>query len=336
MAVALSVIIPVHNEAESLVSLHDELMTVLRRLGREHEVLYVDDGSSDGSFEVLAALRRREPRVIVLRLARNFGQTAAIQAGFEHAAGEVLVTLDGDGQNDPADIPALLDKLAAGFDLVTGWRRPRHDTFLSRRLPSLVANAIIGWTTGVHLHDYGCGLKAFRRHRLLGLRLFGEMHRFLPALAADLGARVAEIPVRHRPRRHGVSKYGLARTGRVLVDLLALKFLWGHAASPMGLFGSTGLLCTAGGLAITGYLGFQRLVLHLPIAGRPLLWLGILLTLAGMQLVAMGLLGELLVRTYRDAVAQPLYRVAETLRSEGAPDAASRDARPEMCPRGVS
>jgi len=315
MSIELSVVIPLHNEAENLEPLHDELTAALTALGRSYEILYVDDGSTDGSSVMLTALQHRDPHVVVVRLARNFGQTAALAAGFDHAAGNVIIALDADRQNDPADIAALLKKLDEGYDLVTGWRLPRQDPWLSRRVPSVIANALIGRITGVRLHDYGCTLKVMHRDVVKGLRLYGEMHRFIPALAADLGARIGELPVHHRPRRAGVSKYGLSRTVRVLLDLITVKFLSSYSTRPIQVFGVVGLLCSLAGLVIIGVLGFEKVFFGVLLANRPLLWLGILLTLMGFQFITMGLLGELLVRTYHESQNKPVYRVAKVHKS---------------------
>jgi glycosyltransferase involved in cell wall biosynthesis len=311
MNTALTAVVPAFNEAENMLPLHRELTAALAPLGLAYEIVYVDDGSTDATAAVLADLQQQDEHVTVVRLARNYGQTAALAAGFDHASGAMIVALDADGQNDPADIPRLMAKLEEGYDLVTGWRLPRQDPWLSRRLPSLLANALIGWITGVRLHDYGCTLKVMRRDVVSGLRLYGEMHRFIPALAADLGARVAELKVHHRPRRAGVSKYGLSRTLRVLLDLITVRFLSTYSTRPIHMFGVIGLICSFVGLAITGVLGVERIVLGEPLANRPLVWLGILLTLMGMQFVTMGLLGELLVRTYHESQNKPVYRVAE-------------------------
>jgi glycosyltransferase involved in cell wall biosynthesis len=307
----LSVVVPVYNEADNLEPLHAEISQTLDRLGRAYEIVYIDDGSTDRSFPLLAELQQRDAHVVVVRFPRNYGQTAALAAGFDHARGAVLVALDADGQNDPADIPAMLAKLDEGYDLVAGWRLPRQDPWLSRRLPSVVANAIIGGITGVRMHDYGCTLKVMRHDVVRGLRLYGEMHRFIPALADDLGARIAEVQVHHRPRRAGVSKYGLSRTIRVLLDLITVKFLSSYSTRPIQVFGSIGLASGFVGLLITGVLGFERLFFGVPLAQRPLVWLGILLTLMGLQFITMGLLGELLVRTYHESQNKPVYRVAE-------------------------
>jgi glycosyltransferase involved in cell wall biosynthesis len=319
MSVDLSVVVPVYNEADNIEPLDAEINQALASLGQSYEVIYIDDGSTDRSFAVLSELQRRDPHAVVVRLPRNYGQTAALAAGFDHASGAVLVALDADGQNDPADIPAMLAKLAEGYDVVAGWRLPRQDPLWSRRLPSMIANGIIGLITGVRLHDYGCTLKVMRHDVVRGLRLYGEMHRFIPALADDLGARIAEVQVHHRPRRAGVSKYGLSRTIRVLLDLITVKFLSSYSTRPIQVFGGIGLACSAVGLAITSILGFERLVFGVPLAQRPLVWLGILLTLMGLQFITMGLLGELLVRTYHESQNKPVYRVAEVRRAGGRP-----------------
>jgi len=311
MSGSLSAVIPVFDEADSLAPLHAELAAVLADIGHPYEILFVDDGSADGSAAVLSALQERDARVGVVRLARNYGQTAALAAGFDHAAGEVIVTLDADGQNDPRDIPRLLAGLEDGADIVVGWRAPRRDGWWTRRLPSAVANVLIGWITGVRLRDYGCTLKAYRRSVTQGLRLYGEMHRFIPALASDLGARVAEVRVHHRPRRAGRSKYGLLRTPRVLLDLIAVKFLTSYSTRPIQVFGGVGLLCGTLGLGITLTMGVERLFFGVELANRPVVWLGILLTLMGLQFITMGLLGELLVRTYHESQGKPVYRAVE-------------------------
>lgn len=310
MKAVVSAVLPVHNEAPNLEPLHRELIAELERLGRPFEIVYVNDGSTDGSTELLEDLAA-DPRVKVVHLARNYGQTAALAAGFDHAVGDVIVTLDADGQNDPAEIGPLLAEIDRGFDLAVGWRWPRQDPFWTRRLPSIVANWLIGRITGVRLHDYGCTLKAIRRELVAELRLYGEMHRFIPALAGEMGARISEIRVRHRPRIRGRSKYGLSRVWKVLLDLAAVKFLTGYATRPIQVFGSVGLACAGTGLAVTGFLGFQRLVLGAPLANRPLVLLGILLTVVGIQFVALGLLGELLVRTYHESQGKPIYRLRQ-------------------------
>lgn len=298
----------------------EELTRVLDGLARRAEIVVVDDGSTDQTFARLRAIAAREPRLRVVRLARNYGQTAALAAGIEHAAGDVIVSIDGDRQNDPADIPRLLDALGDDVDLVNGWRTPRRDPWLTRRLPSQLANGLISLVTGTSLHDYGCTLRAMRASVARELRLYGEQHRFIPALAAEVGARVVELPVHHRPRTAGRSKYGLSRTLRVVLDLLTVKFLSGYATRPIHLFGLVGLLCALAGLGLIGVLGFQRVVLGVPLADRPIVLLGILMVVVGVQFVSIGLLGEMLVRTYHESQAKPVYRVREVVE----PDEAKR------------
>jgi glycosyltransferase involved in cell wall biosynthesis len=307
----LSVVVPVYNEAPNAEALVSELRATLDRLTLTSEVVLVDDGSSDETFALLAGACGDDSRFRIVRLRRNFGQTAALAAGLDHAGGEIIVTMDGDLQNDPADIPRLVAALEAGADVVNGWRRERQDPFLSRQLPSIIANSIIGATTNVRIHDYGCGIKAFRIEIAKSLKLYGEMHRFIAAIAGDLGATVVEIPVNHRPRLHGVSKYGLSRTFRVVLDLLTIKFLSGYSTRPIHVFGFLGLIATAVGLAITGILGVEKVLFGVTLADRPLLLLGILLVLGGVQFVTLGLLGEMLARTYHESQAKPIYTVRE-------------------------
>ncbi|TMA58281.1 MAG: glycosyltransferase family 2 protein [Deltaproteobacteria bacterium] len=304
---------PLYNEAANLEPLVAELGPVLDALGRTSEIVAIDDGSTDGSFERLVALVAREPRLRIVRLARNYGQTAALAAGIEHARGAIVVSIDADGQNDPRDIPRLLAALDGDVDVVNGWRSPRRDPWLRRRLPSAVANRLISLVTGTALHDYGCTLRAMRASVARELQLYGELHRFIPALAADLGARLVEIPVHHRPRRAGRSKYGLSRTLRVLLDLLTVKFLSGFSTRPIQLFGLFGIVCAGTGLALTAELGFERLVLGIRLANRPVVLLAILMVVVGIQFVSIGLLGEMLVRTYHESQAKPIYRVREVV-----------------------
>jgi len=286
---------------------------VLDGLDRTAEIIVVDDGSTDRSAALLTALAADEPRLRVVRLARNYGQTAALAAGIEHARGQVLVSIDGDRQNDPADIPRILRALADDVDVVNGWRTPRRDPWLTRRLPSQVANRIISMVTGTRLHDYGCTMRAMRASVAKELRLYGEQHRFIPALAAEVGARIVELPVHHRPRTAGRSKYGLSRMLRVMLDLLTVKFLSGYATRPIHLFGLVGLLCGLAGLGLVGVLGFQRIVFGVPLANRPIVLLGILMVVVGVQFVSIGLLGEMLVRTYHESQTKPVYRVREII-----------------------
>lgn len=305
----LSVVVPVYNEVENLRGLHDEIRAALSGLDRGFEVIYVDDGSRDGSRALLAEIQAGDPHVVVVELRRNFGQTAAMAAGFDHARGDVIATLDADRQNDPADIPAMLRVLDDGCDLVAGWRHERQDAWLTRRLPSRLANALIGWSTGVRLHDYGCTLKLLRREVVQGMRLYGEMHRFIPALAADVGAEIREVRVHHRPRVAGTSKYGLSRTFRVVLDLITVKFLSTWSTRPIQIFGGIGMLFGSAGIGIVGVMGLQKILFGVQLANRPIVWLGILLTLMGLQFITTGLLGELLVRTYHESQNKPIYHV---------------------------
>jgi glycosyltransferase involved in cell wall biosynthesis len=310
-AIRLSVILPVYDEVEALPTLVQSIAAVLDEIGQRAEIVAVDDGSTDGSFAKLLDLRKTEPRLRIVQLARNYGQTAALAAGIEHAAGEILVSMDADLQNDPRDIPRLLAALTDDVDVVNGWRQDRQDAWWSRKLPSWIANRLISAVTGTHLHDYGCTLRVMRASFAKGLALYGEMHSFIPALAADLGARVLEIPVAHHPRRTGRSKYGIGRTVRVVLDLVTVKFLSGYSTRPIQLFGLLGLLCAVAGLGLIAELGFERIVLGVPLAGRPIVLLAILLVVVGVQLVSIGLLGEMLVRTYHESQSKPVYRIRD-------------------------
>ena len=314
MGPELSVVIPLLDEAPNLEALCDELTETLEEWGRPFEVVLVDDGSTDGTFEILSRLHAADPRLRVIQLRRNFGQTAAFAAGFACARGRIIVTADGDLQNDLRDIPRMVDKLEEGYDIVCGWRKVRKDRWLSRRLPSVVANALISAATGVRLHDYGCSLKVFRAEVVKSLRLYGEMHRFIPAIASEQGVRIAEVVVNHRPRRHGRSKYGISRTVRVVLDLATVKFLLSYSTRPLQIFGLVGLLMGTAGTAITGYLGWVRLFGGEGIAERtPLLLLGILLLFTGLQLVTLGLLAEMQARTYHESQGKPTYYIRKVL-----------------------
>jgi glycosyltransferase involved in cell wall biosynthesis len=309
----LSIVIPVYNEEENVEPLIQEIKAVVRPLGVRYEIIAVDDGSQDSTFPTLAQLYQNEPHLRVLKLKRNFGQTAALAAGLAYANGEVVVMMDGDGQNDPADIPALLVELDRGNDLVSGWRYSRQDALLRRRLPSMIANRLISWTTQVKLHDYGCTLKAMRKDVAKDLKLYGEMHRFIPAIAYERGARIAEIKVKHRVRAHGKSKYGIGRTLRVILDLLTVKFLVSYSTRPAHVFGPVGIASVVVGFLLAAYLTIQKLVYQAEIGGRPLLLLAILLIFIGFQFVTMGLLGEMLARTYHESQDRPVYAIAEIL-----------------------
>jgi glycosyltransferase involved in cell wall biosynthesis len=309
----LSVVIPIRNEAASLVELHRELSDTLVAWGRPYEILVIDDGSTDDSFQILSRLQALDPHLRVIRFRRNFGQTAAFAAGFDLARGRYIATCDGDLQNDPADIPRMVEALEGGCDIVCGWRKDRKDPFVSRRLPSMVANRLISAATGVTLHDYGCSLKVFRAEVVKPLRLYGEMHRFLPAIASEQGVAITETVVNHRQRRHGRSNYGIGRTIRVLLDLLTVKFLLSYSTRPVQIFGLVGLAMGLPGAAILAYLAFERLVGHQSIANRPLLLYGILLFVTGVQLLTLGLLAELMSRTYHESQSKPIYVIREIL-----------------------
>jgi glycosyltransferase involved in cell wall biosynthesis len=308
-----SVVVPLLNEEENLEALYSQLDHALSGLGKTYELIFIDDGSSDGSFAILQELAERDSHVRLIQLRRNFGQTAAFSAGFDCARGEVIITMDADLQNDPADIPMLLERMEEGYDIVSGWRVHRQDQFLKRRLPSKIANALISRLTGVKLHDYGCSLKAYRRDVIKGLRLYGEMHRFIPALASWMGVRVAEVPVNDRQRKFGKSKYGISRTLRVFLDLITVRFMLSYSTRPLHIFGGLGLICFAAGFIIGLYLTFVKLALGQDIGTRPLLLLAVLLVILGVQMVSMGLLAEMITRTYHEAQDKPIYVIREQL-----------------------
>jgi glycosyltransferase involved in cell wall biosynthesis len=309
----LSIVIPVYNEEENVEPLVQEIKSAVEQLGKGYEIVIVDDGSTDGTFEVLARLHEREAHLRVVRLKRNFGQTAALAAGLAHCEGKIIVTMDGDGQNDPADIPALLAELDKGNDLVTGWRFSRQDSFISRRLPSRIANRLISWTTQVKVHDYGCTLKAMHSDVAKNLKLYGEMHRFIPAIAYERGARIAELKVHHRPRLRGTSKYAVTRTLRVVLDLLTVKFLISYSTRPSHIFGPIGVISGGVGFLIAIYLSFEKFFRGVTIGNRPLLLLAVLLIFIGFQFITMGLLGEMLARTYHESQGRPVFVVGEFL-----------------------
>jgi glycosyltransferase involved in cell wall biosynthesis len=308
----LSVVIPIRNESANLGELHRQLTESLSAWGRPYEILLIDDGSNDGSFEIMADLHARDPHVKVIQFRRNFGQTAAFSAGFAHARGRIIVTSDGDLQNNPKDIPSLVAKLESGYDIVCGWRRDRKDKWLTRRVPSMMANKLISTATGVALHDYGCSLKAFRAEVVKPLRLYGEMHRFIPAIASEMGVEIAEQVVDHRARVHGTSKYGLSRTVRVLLDLMTVKFLLSYSTRPLQIFGLIGLVVGTLGLLLCGWLSYQRLFGYQS-AERPLLLLGILLVFTGVQFLTIGLLAEMMARTYHESQSKPTYVIRDVL-----------------------
>lgn len=312
MEESVSIVIPVYEEEESLPHLYKSIKDVMDRLGRKYEIVFVDDGSKDGTYKVLEAYQKKDPTVVVVSFRRNFGQTAAMAAGFEYAQGDIIITMDADLQNDPADIPRLLEKMK-GHDVVSGWRKKRQDKFVSRRLPSMIANGLISKVTGVHLHDYGCTLKAYRKEVIKNVRLYGEMHRFIPAIASWVGASITEVETNHHPRKFGKSKYGISRTIRVILDLITVKFLQSFSTRPIHAFGPGGLLLGFIGFIIALYLSFEKVVLGQSIGGRPLLFLSVLLMILGVQLVIMGLLGEMLARVYHESQGKPIYTVKKVL-----------------------
>ena len=310
----VSVVVPVYNEVESLPLLLEAISQALREQQLSYEIICVDDGSTDGSTALLKQLAQTRSDTCGIFLRRNYGQTPAMAAGFNYARGRAIVSLDADLQNDPADIPQLLDRLATGYDLVSGWRKHRQDAAITRLLPSKIANWLIGKVTGVKLHDYGCSLKAYRAELVADMHLYGELHRFLPALAFIEGGKITELPVRHHPRRFGRSKYGLGRTFRVLMDLLTIWFMKKFLTRPMHVFGFLGLLLMMTGVGLGIYLSFLKLALGQSIGDRPLLILDVILLVTGLQLFCFGLLGELLMRTYHESQGRPIYRVREIVR----------------------
>lgn len=310
----VSIVVPLFNEEENVEVLHDSIIKVLDSNNLDYEIIYVDDGSNDSTLQLLDKLQSNHKNVLVLSLRRNFGQTAAFAAGFDFARGDIVITMDGDLQNDPKDIPRLLDAIK-DVDLVSGWRKRRKDPFLTRRLPSIIANWLISKVTGVRLHDYGCSLKAYRRDVVKNLRLYGEMHRFIPAVASWYGVRISEIETTHHPRLRGKSKYGISRTIRVLLDLITVKFLQSFSTKPMQFFGPMGLMFCLFGFCISLYLTIEKLFGGLSIGGRPLLLFGVLLIIVGVQFVGMGLLGEMLVRVYHESQKKPIYAIKKILGS---------------------
>ena len=313
----LSLVIPVYNEAASLPLLYDAIEKALKPLKQQWEVIFVDDGSRDNSLDVLRSLAERNPnRVCVLVFRRNFGQTAAISAGIDHAQGETIVLMDSDLQNDPADIPRLLAKLDEGYDLVSGWRKDRKDNALTRTIPSNIANGLISAVTGVHLHDYGCTLKAYRREVLGGFRLYGEMHRFIPVFAHSVGARITEIPVSHHPRQFGKANYGLDRTAKVILDLFTVKFLLEYSHKPIRLFGGAGVGLMLLGMLDLAYVFIRRMFYGVPASTSPLLLIGVMLFIMGFQSILMGLIAELLARTYHESQRKTTYTLREIIQGK--------------------
>jgi glycosyltransferase involved in cell wall biosynthesis len=312
MGPEISVVIPMRNEAQNVDELCSELSSSLSAFGRSYEIVAIDDGSQDNTFELLTRWQAKDSRFRIIRFRRNFGQTAAFAAGFAHARGRYIVTMDGDGQNDPRDIPGMIEMAEkSSFDIVCGWRKARKDPFLNRRLPSFIANRVISFTTGIKLNDYGCSLKVFRADVVKPLKLYGEMHRFLPAIASEFGVTIGEKVVNHRARLYGRSKYGISRTIRVILDLLTVKFLISYSTRPLQMFGGVGFAMGTIGTIVCAWLAYLRLFGNESISNRPLLLLGILMILGGVQLVTTGLLAEMLSRTYHESQDKPIYVIRE-------------------------
>jgi len=309
----VSIVIPVFNEAENLSILHGEIAAAIKNRPEDYEIIFIDDGSGDGSLAALKNIHALDPRVKIIEFRKNFGQSAAISAGFEFCRGEVVITLDADLQNDPADIPLLVDKVEEGFDIVNGWRKDRHDRWLTRKVPSFFGNKLISWITGTRLHDYGCTLRGFKREVVKNLKLYGEMHRYIPAIASRLGIRSTEIAVNHRPRRFGQSKYGLGRTFRVMIDLISLKFLLAYSHRPLQIFGGVGLLMIVIGLGSGSVLTYEKFVLSQAIAGRPLLFFTLLMIFLGFQSISLGLLAEMLSRIYHEGFDKNEYAIRQLI-----------------------
>jgi glycosyltransferase involved in cell wall biosynthesis len=310
----LSLVIPVYNEESNLLLLYHAIHEVMDSIKYDWKIIFVDDSSTDGSLAVLKELAQKDRRhveVIVFR--RNYGQTAAIAAGIDHSDGDIVILMDADMQNDPADIPIMLEKLDEGYDMVSGWRKNRNDPFLSRTVPSRIANGLISWVTGVHLHDYGCTLKAYRREILSGFRLYGEMHRFIPAYVRAAGARVAEVVVQHHPRKFGKSKYGLERTLKVILDLFTVKFLLSFSVSPIYIFGGVGISTILISTITLLFLAVRRIFFSISVLGSPFFQLSVMFFALGFQTILMGLIAELLMRTYHETLDKPTYTIREVI-----------------------
>jgi len=309
----VSIVVPFLNESPNLKPLCDEIKLAMESVDKQYEVLFIDDGSTDDGLEVLEDCRAQMPQIKVISFRRNFGQTAAMVAGLDYAEGEIVVTLDADRQNDPADIPAMIAKIEEGYDMACGWRHDRQDTYISRKLPSMLANRLISTITDVRLHDYGCTLKAMRKELAKRVTLYGEMHRFIPAVASGVGAKIAEVKVNHRARTAGESKYGISRTFRVILDLITVKFLLRFHARPLHFFGMPGLVLGGLGGALITYLSIARLFFGVPLSDRPLLIFGFMLLIIGLQFILFGLIGEMQTRTYYESQDKPIYHVRRTI-----------------------
>ena len=308
----LSVVVPVYNEEGNVELLYNEIVDVLSGYDKSYELVFIDDGSIDRSFEILNQIQLSDDHILLVQFRKNFGQTAALAAGLQHSQGKVIITLDADLQNDPADIPMMVDKLEEGFDLVCGWRSPRADNYFLRIIPSRVANYVIGLLTDLKLHDYGCTLKAMRHDLAKNLELYGDMHRLIPALASFHGADICEVKVNHRPRRTGTSKYGLTRTFGVILDMLTLKFFMNYSSRPIQLFGGLGLFFGFVGCLILGWYGLQYFAFGMSLNNRPMLLLAVLIVVAGLQFITFGLLAELQIRTYHESQNKPIYKIRKT------------------------
>ncbi len=311
----LSVVIPLLNEAENIGNLYQEVSEVLDEIQEETEMIFIDDGSVDESVQLLRGLQEKDPRIVIISFRKNFGQTAAMSAGFDHATGDIIITMDADLQNDPKDIPDMLEKVKEGYDVVCGWRFDRKDAFINRRLPSMIANWIISTVTGVKLHDYGCTLKAFRKEITQNIRLYGELHRFIPAIASGMGTEITEVKVNHRARQFGTSKYGISRTVRVVLDLITVKFLLSYATRPIQVFGLFGAISGFAGTLLTIFLIIQRQFYAIPLGNRPMLLFAFFLIFMGIQFITLGLLAELQARTYHETQQKPIYNIREIYRA---------------------
>ncbi|MEW6095116.1 MAG: glycosyltransferase family 2 protein [bacterium] len=309
----LSIILPVYNEEENIQELHSKIINALTKLGKSYEIIYIDDGSSDNSFEILSQIAKADEKIKVIQFRRNFGQTAAIAAGIEHSLGDILIPMDADLQNDPEDIPKLLEKIDEGYDVVSGWRKNRKDKLITRRIPSFLANKLISWVTGVHLHDYGCTLKAYRKEIIKDVKLYGEMHRFIPIYAFLAGGKVTELVVNHHPRVHGQAKYGISRTLKVILDLFTVKFLLTFSTKPIYLFGGIGLILLFIGILSGGVIVFQKIFFKMSMIQSPLLLLTALCFILSTQFILIGLLAEIIIRIYHESQTKSIYLVKKSI-----------------------
>jgi len=309
----LSIVIPIYNEEDNIIPLYQEITAAVQDRFREIEIIFVNDGSKDHSLEKLKELNQKDPRAKIISFRKNFGQSTAISAGFDYCQGDIVVTLDGDLQNDPADIPKIVGKLLEGYDIVNGWRKDRKDKFITRKIPSFLGNKLVSFITRVKLHDYGCTLRGFTREVVKSLTLYGEMHRYIPAIASKMGIKTTEIPVNHRPRKFGKSKYGLSRTFRVILDLISLKYLLSFSHRPLQIFGGIGILMMSAGFLSGAYLTYVKFIERQAIGGRPLLFFTVLSIFLGVQLITLGLIAEMLTRIYHEGLNKNVYVVRELI-----------------------